>query len=221
MTARLHRMYSGRGQRAVRCAAAGLTALAVLAACAPRHVVLEESGGIVVTLRQERGAPRPPPGPEFAQDLDAPLKRSLARVVVRYQKIIVFNDSEPVPLFSTEQQAALHRVLLRELPTLPPDKRLGFAFKDVYLRYDVDVEVYPEGGWLVYDFLSLQRRTSPGTPGMYPINLGKLFPQRGQIAENGRHPMLKDPIASEAKPDLRLPPGKDRQPAEPDEPPLM
>lgn len=182
-----------------------LAASFALASCAPQKVVLEVTDGIEVTLRDERQPPREPPGPGFAENLETRLARSLARVVVRYQKVVVFNDSEPVQLFTEAQRAVIQRVLLRELPKLPADKRLGFALKDVYLANDVDVEIFPEADWLVYDFRSLQRRNTQSGPGVRPINLGTLYPHRDQIAEEGRYPLLKDPITSAAQPDLRPP----------------
>ena len=197
---------------------AGLAGALWLMACAPRHIVLEETHGIVVTLRDERDPPRDPPGPDFAALDETALERSLSRVIVRYGVVVVFNRSDPVPLFSAGQRAAILAVLLRELPRLPGDKRLGLTFNDAYLNYLVDVEIYPAGNWLVYDFRALQQRIGYMARGERPINMGVLFPQRDQVANDGRSPLLKDPIASAARPDLRLPDDdeeKEQRPASP------
>ena len=182
--------------------------MALLSTCAPAEVktVLETRDGIEISLRPERHAPRPAPGREFQELKDFKIARSLSRVVVRYTKVILFIRSDPVPLFSEEQVRLLSEVLLRELPALPADKRIGLAFYDQYRGGLVHVELYPEGDYLVYDFRALMvpkdgtrgRRGSPGP------NYGVLYPQRNQIVEGTRHPLLKDPIASAARPDFKL-----------------
>jgi hypothetical protein len=185
-----------------------ISLLALLTACAPAEIrtVLENREGIEISLRAERHPPRPAPGAEF-QDLDeTKLARSLRRVVVRYGKVISFYRSDPVPLFTPEQVGMLSAVLLRELPALPADKRIGLAFLDQYRGDLVDIELYPEGEYLVYNFRALmvlkddrQRNRVGGS-----LNYGVLLPQRDQIVEDKRYPLLKDPLGSAARPDFKL-----------------
>jgi hypothetical protein len=182
-----------------------------LAACASERVLLEQRAGIEVTLRPERYPPRPPPGADFANLQDVQIERSLRRVVIRHSTFFLFVYSNPVPLFTDEQLAALREVLARELPRLPLERRLGFAFIDGHRRNEVDLEIYPEGNYLVYDFRALLRRPESrlGRLGQ-PVNEAILFPQRDQIVKTGRFPLLRDPIASVVQPDFRLKEGEDK-----------
>lgn len=187
-------------------AALGIVALLLsLAACAPQAVILEERDGIIATLRDERNATRQPPGPEFANLTDSQLEYSLRRVVIRPSKAVIFIYSNPVPLFSEPQMAVIRDVLLRELPKLPPDKRIGFEFRDIHKQNDVDMEIYVEGNRLVYEFRALLRRRKENlNRGEGALNAAIVYPQRTQIVEDNSYPAIKDDITSMAKPDLRL-----------------
>jgi hypothetical protein len=190
------------------CVIAGL-----LGACAPVRTVLETREGIEISLRPERREARPAPGPEFRDLKDYKIARSLERVVVRYGKVISFNLSDPAPLFSEGQVRALTEVLLRELPALPAGQRLGLAFYDQYRGDIVDVELYPEGDNLVYEFRALMVLKENGMRrrGSRSLNYGVLVPQRDQIVDDSLYPLLKDPIASAARPDFHPPPEGDKK----------
>jgi hypothetical protein len=182
---------------------------ALLGACAPAEVrtVLDTREGIEVSIRPERQGPRPPPGAEFQDVKDFQIERSLNRVVIRYSKVVSFVRSDPVPLFTPEQVQFLSGVLTRELPKLPAGKRIGLFFLDQHRHDEVDVELYPQGEYLVYEFRALLR--VPQDPvenrGVRPPEMGVLVPQRDQVHEAGRMTVLKDPISSTARPDFRLP----------------
>jgi hypothetical protein len=188
--------------------------MALLSACSiPKSkIVLETRDGFEISLRPEKYAPRPAPGPEFQDLKDFKIARSLNRVIVRYGRVISFNRSDPVPLFSEDQVRVLTEILLRELPALPADQRIGLFFSDQYRHDVVDVEIYPEGDYLVYDFRALMVLRSDYERGsQYVSDYGILFLQRDQIKGKSRYPVLKDPIASAARPDLRLPDDSDKK----------
>jgi len=189
-------------------AALSVFAALLLSACAPANLktVIEQREGVEISLREERKPPRPPPGPEF-QDLNAVMvERSLRRVVVRYGQVIAFVRSDPVPLFTDEKVTALGEWLARELPNLPADKRIGLNFLDPYRNEVVDIELFPEGDYLVYEFRLLMVAADELQPrrGQRRRHMGIVYPQRVQVLEDDVYPILKDPIASAARPDFRL-----------------
>jgi hypothetical protein len=179
-----------------------------LAACGPAQTktVLETQHGIELSLRSERKAPRPAPGPEFGEVNATRVERSLRRVVIRYAKVVSFVRSDPAPLFTEEQIAYLSGAVARELAALPPDQRIGLKFADQYRGDEVDVEIYPEADYLVFEFRSLLLPVDPNrpTPQQRPPNMAVLHPQRDQVFVKGRQPVLKDPFGSAAPPDLKM-----------------
>ena len=188
--------------------AATVTALAVAGGCATGggKVVLETRDGVEVSLRPEREPPRAPPGPEFDELTSVKVERSLRRLVIRYIKMLIVIRSDPTPLLTEEQVAVLRDTLMRELPKLPPDKRVGFNFLDQYKGQEIDVEIYPEGEFLVYEFQALMKRDKKELGrGNTPINEGIPYLQTNQVLlGNAAIRIIKDPIASAVRPNFKL-----------------
>lgn len=187
---------------------AAVTALVVAGGCSAGggKVVLEVRDGVEVSLRPEREPPREPPGPEFAGLTNVKVDRSLRRLVIRYIKMLIIIRSDPTPLLTEEQTAVMRDALVRELPKLPPDKRVGFYFLDQYKGHDVDVEIYPEGEFLVYEFRALMKRDKLKELGRGNtwVNEGIPYQQTNQVLlGNSAIRIIKDPIASAVRPNFR------------------
>ena len=192
---------------------AAVTALVVAGGCSAGggKVVLEVRDGVEVSLRPEREPPREPPGPEFAGLTNVKVDRSLRRLVIRYIKMLIFIRSDPTPLLTEEQTAVMRDALVRELPKLPPDKRVGFHFLDQYKGQDVDVEIYPEGEFLVYEFRALMYKKEPGRGNAW-INEGIPYQQTNQVLlGNSTIRIIKDPIASAVRPNFEMRDGKEEE----------
>lgn len=195
----------------IAAALAGMPALALavalaLAGCTSGVPVepVAERDGVEITLRGERNPPRLPPGPEYERVTAANVQRSLERLVVRYAEVFILNLTDPVPLLSAAQVAVMRDAIAERLPDFPPDKRLGFEFRDRFQGFENEVEVYPEGEYLVYEFRKLmflkREEVGRGDPGM---NRAFIFKQPDQVVEEaGRTVIVKDRVLSAARPVL-------------------
>ena len=105
-----------------------------------------------------------PPDPHTANLGQGDLESSLRRIVVRYTGLTRWNLSDPKPLLSERQIGEFAAVLATELPHLRENQRLRFQFDDREKGkgYPVDMQVYRDGGFLV--FLWFRRRRPSAAP---------------------------------------------------------
>ena len=133
-----------------------------------------------------------PPAAEFIDITPQQVRSSLRRITVRHSTWMLFIRSDPKPLLSEGQLDFLQKTLIRELPNPAPGRRIRFVFRDQYRGELVDMEVYPEGEYLVYFFRALIRPSGRVGPGPTSPNRGILEPLSGQIVQPGVFPVLKD-----------------------------
>lgn len=171
-------------------AAAGwvLVSACLVMGCASREL----HTGIDVYFEESTEPLLAPPAAEFSEITAKQVRSSLRRITVRHSTWMLFIRSDPKPLLSEGQLDFLQETLIRELPHLAPGRRIRFAFRDQYRGELVDMEVYPEGEYLVYFFRALIRQTGRTGPGPEVPNHGILEPLSGQIVRSGSRPVLKD-----------------------------
>lgn len=167
------------------------TALAVLMAlpllgvgCAgwvpKRELISTQPGG----TRVERitGFPAPRQAPQVLPLRAPDLERSLLRITVRYHGVISFSKDAPQPLLTPDQAAAFAALLAEHLPTLAPNQRLRFSFRDARKGNLNEMDVYPDGPWVVYHFNVLvgnpKLAMNPGDPPFSEADLEELPGQK-------------------------------------------
>jgi hypothetical protein len=164
-----------------------------------QRVVLSEDGPGHASVALLSGTPVPEAAPDPALAAMSPFQAevSLRRLVVRPSTWLSIVRGEPQPFLSPEQVRWAAGALSRHLPGLRPDQRLELRFQDRFKGYEVQVQVYREGVWLVYRFLKLAADpTAPPDPTRtLPLNYVALEPQPGQALESDPFAfVLKDPL---------------------------
>lgn len=144
-----------------------------------------------------------PPDPRTAATPAPELEASLRRIVVRYSGLGGFAKSDPQPLLSELQISELAQILAAQLPTMTVQQRLHITFADRHFGsgYDVEMDVYREGIFLVSRFTSLATYNSQNLlPGETPHALGYLQAQPGQeVANRDTLAWVKDPLVADVR----------------------
>ncbi len=144
-----------------------------------------------------------PPDPRTAAMPAVELEASLRRIVVRYSSLAGFDKTEPQPLLSELQISELSQILAAELPKMTEKQRLHVTFTDRHLRsgYDVEMDIYREGVFIVYRFTSLATYNNQNLlPGEYPHAMGYLQAQPGQVVLNrDTLAWVKDPLVADVR----------------------
>jgi hypothetical protein len=192
-------------RRLATAAAAALAGGLLLASCSLYQV--EDLPGLPGGTRVQRVTGfKPagtPPDPRTANLTRSDLEGSLRHIVVRYTGVTRWNLSDPRPLLSEGQITAFAAVLAAELPRLRENQHLKFQFDDREngKGFLVDMDVYREGGFLVYRFDSLATDTSASLmPGDVPRFNAVLVAQPGQeVANLVSRATVKDPLLAGAR----------------------
>jgi len=183
-----------------RAASAALAAGLLLASCSVYQVedLPALPGGARVQRVTSVKAAQTPPDPRTAGLKQSDLESSLRRIVVQYRGVTRWNLSEARPLLSERQIAEFAALLAAELPRLREDQRLRFRFDDREKGrgFPVDMDVYRDGGYLVYRFDALATdRAETQMPGDVPRFNAVLVAQPGQdIANTVTLAWVKDPV---------------------------
>lgn len=98
------------------------------------------------------GFPAPRQAPQVLPLQVPDLERSLLRITVRYHGVISFSKGDPQPLLTPDQARAFAAILADHLPTLAPNQRLRFSFRDARKGNLNEMDVYRDGSWIVYHF---------------------------------------------------------------------
>lgn len=196
-------MSAGARLRPARTCAVLLAAAVLLAGCVVEREVLsvDEAQHREVALLVGTPAPDEPPAPAFAAFTRDQAAASLGRVIVRPSTWITFIREDPEPLLSPEQIAWAAGPVAEHVPRLKPDERVQLRFRDRFHNYRVEVEVYPEGRFLVYRFTRLadQPERVAEQPNVNKVRYARLEPQPGQIEDSERDvEILRDPIFTES-----------------------
>lgn len=154
----------------------------LLAGCLIESQTLDTlpEGGTIARL-DGTAAPEQPAAPIFQRLEARQYRASLRRIKIAYATWTTFLYKEPTPLLSEQQVELFGGVLAREVPSLKPDQRIRFRFREVQGDLPVDMQVYPDGERLAFLFTALAREEEPGG-GRHSGNLNRatLVPQAGQ-----------------------------------------
>ena len=185
-TGRPQRRDRGRPAKLTPSATTWFLALALLpglsAACVPTQERLSGLPEEYVVFRLTGTPTADNPLPPEAEPLTVrELEGHLRRVVATYTTGIPLVYSRPAPLFSETQIQAFAAVLAKELPTLAPDQRLRFEFRDALRGWDTRFEVDRDADFLVFRFMMLARELALDQAEGPPItDSAFLEPQPGQ-----------------------------------------
>ena len=187
-----------------RCGVAALCAvLALLGACGLNQVepIAAPPGTRAEKITGFRTA-EAPPDPRVGTLAVADLEASLRRVVVRYTRFTVFFQTDPMPLLSEQQISAYAQILADELPRLTGKQKLRFTFADRRLgrTFEVEMDVYREGIYLVYRFGALAQDRGMGMGDTYSPFMARLDPQPGQeVVSRDDAAWVKDPLLADVR----------------------
>jgi len=165
-----------------------------------RDLILRQPDGSVIEKVTGFSAPETPPmRSNFSAD---DIAKSLRRIVVKYHGLISFSLSDPVPLLTTEQSKAYASVLAAELPTLAPNQRIRFSFKDARKHNLNEMDVYAEGAYVVFYFNVLVGNPAlalnAGDPPFSEADISQLPGQKVSYALPAAI-ILKDPVSGSSE----------------------
>lgn len=178
--------------------------LALLSACVfNREVISVDGKRREVAILSDTSGPEEPPLPGFRAITPGQVEGSLRRVYVKPGTWATFVQKDATQLFSPDQVNWARGHLAALLPKLEPDQRIQLVFRDRFHQFNVEVEIYPEGGNLVYRFTKLAANPVEEPPRIQvmqrPTNFVELFEQPGQTVDYDEFALyLKDPVLGEA-----------------------
>ena len=135
-----------------------LLGLSVLLAggCVSSEVIdLDEGNKREVRLLTGTDLPEPLPSEAMRSLSTFVIDASLRRITVSPATWSTLVLDDPTYLLDKSQREWISGHLAARLPTLQPDQRLQFTFRDRFKNYLVELEIHPEGDRLVYSFNQL------------------------------------------------------------------
>lgn len=171
----------------------------LFAGCAGERLVVsnDEKMG-VVSILSGTDTPEAPPQPALRELSSAMVEGSLRRIWVEPSTWSLFSRDDATRYLTPAQTFWARDHISQQLPGLREDQRIELAFKDQFKKFDVRVEIYPEGNQLVYFFTQLSTdpiidpsNFSTGSPSWVT-----LVEQPGQeVLFSRKGHTLKDPVA--------------------------